>query len=294
MLLATYTSILTASVFLRRAQYNTQAAAFIQEELDSLRALPFASLVNRANGRFLGLSMTRGQWQVKTVTSPPSGTKALELGNAQTAIVGETGLLVLPGNYTGNATVSAKVKVLSTSPAGWGAGIALRYLDAENHYRFRFSSGGIAFDKVKNGAVTTLWSQSATYSTNTWYALEAVMSAGQFTLKRNGATITTVTDADFVTGDAALIALSGALAQADDVAVTEAAATTWNFDADAVGILPKTWQRMSVFDLPAGSGTLTIEDHLGVPDIKKTTVTVSWNDGGATRSMSGSTLIVQK
>lgn len=293
-MLSVYTSVLMATVFLRRAQYNVQAANFVQEELDSLRALPYTDLLVRTNGNLLGLSINRGPWQVKTVTAPPSGTKAYAMETAQAAIVGETGLAVLPGNYRKDFTsYVAKVNALATSPGGWGAGVAFRYRDAENHYRFRITSGGAALDKIVQGITTTIWSNSTANSTGTWYTLEVVAAGNSFTLKRNGATLTTQTDNTFTTGDLALLTLSSARAYFDDVSVTEGSTTTWNFDAETDGTVPTDWQRISAVDLPNGAATLTIANYLSDANVKQATMNVSWIDAGITRSMTGTTLIAK-
>ncbi len=294
MLLAVFTAMLATTVFLRRAQYGLQAANFIQEELDTLRTLRFDDLLTRTDGAFLGVPMTRGPWKVKADATAPSGANAYAMETAQTALNEETGLAVMPGNYRDDFIFIAKVKVLSSPPSGWGAGIAFRYRDAENHYRFRFSSGGIALDKVSQGTKTTLWSQSATYNADTWYTLEVDAVGANLTLKKNGTTLTTVIDGTFATGDLALLALNGAKVRADDVSVTFNAATaTWNFDGDAADSVPKDWQRMSVVDLPSGQGTLTIANYLGDANIKKITAKVQWTDLGVTRSASSITLIAR-
>lgn len=294
-LLAVYTSVLAATTYLRRAQYNVLAANFIQEELDSLRSRPFTDLLVRTNGNLLGLSINRGPWKVKTVTTPPSGTKAYALETAQSAIIEQTGLAVVPGNYREDITsYVAKVNVLASSPAGWGAGIAFRYRDAENHYRFRLSSGGAALDKVVQGTKTTIWSNTTANSTGTWYTLEVVAAGNNITIKRNGVTLTTQADTAHTTGDLALITLNGALAYFDDVTATDAYATaTWNFDADADGSTPVDWQRLSAVDLPSGAATLTIANYLSDANVKQATVTVSWSDAGITRTATGTTLIAK-
>lgn len=248
-LLSVYTSMLGATVFLRRAQYNVQAANFIQEGIDSLRTLDFAALTTRTDGRPLGVAYDRGPWQVKAIAGTPSGANAFVLQTAQTAIIEETGLKMLPGDYREDATISAKVLVESGAPAGWGAGIAFRYRDAENHYRFRFSSGGIALDKVVAGTKSTVWSQSVSHSTNTWYTLEVVTNGSSITLKKNGTTLTTATDSSFLTGDTALIALNSATARFDDVTATGGTTTSWNFDSNTVGTVPSDWQRYGPYDL---------------------------------------------
>lgn len=292
-LLSVFTSVFASVAFLRRAQYNVHAAGYVQEEFDTLRSLPYAELLNRTNGRFLGVAMTRGPWQVKTVTAPPSGTNAYAMETAQTAIVEETGLAILPGDYREDFTFSAKVQAQTSSPAGWGAGIAFRYRDAENHYRFRINNGGVALDKIVQGTRTTIWSNSTSNSTGSWYTLEVTMTDATIVVRRNGTILTTQTDATFQTGDLALLTMNGGLAYFDDVSVTEGAATAWNFDGDAAGTVPDDWQRMSVADMPSGTGTLTIADYLGDNEIKQVTATVTWNDGDETRSLVGTTLIAE-
>lgn len=295
-MLAVYSMTLSGTVFLRRSQYNTLAANFIQEELDTLRSLPYIELLDRANGNFLGLALQRGNWKVKNVTGDGQN-KRLVLDAPAAALIEGTGLAILPGNYRDNFTLAARIKVDSSSPAGWSAGLALRYRDAENHYRFRFSAGGNALDKVFHGVRTTVWSDNNTCTTGAggtcwnWQTLEVVANGTAFTLKRNGITLTTVNDAGFLAGDTAVISINGAKMSADDVAVTAVSTTTWNFETYAENSYPLDWQRMSYVDLPGGSGTLTIANYLSEPNMKEATVTVSWRDGGSTRSASASTVI---
>lgn len=294
-MLAVFSAVFSATVLLRRTHDHVQAASFVQEEIDSLRALPFTELLTRTNGKFLGLAMTRGPWKVKTVASPPSGTRVYAMETAQTAIIEETGLAVLPGNYRKDITsYVAKVQVLAGAPAGWGAGIAFRYRDAENHYRFRLSSGGAALDKIVQGTKTTVWSNSTSNTTGTWYTLEVSVTGNSILLKRNGTTLTTQTDNSLATGDLALLTLNGARAHFDDVSIlADATTSSWNFDGDADGTVPTDWQRLSVLDLPSGNGTLTIADYLGDDDVKQATVNVTWNDSSQTKTASGTTLLTK-
>lgn len=287
MLLAVYLTILSGMFFMRKTQYDMQAANLIQEELEVLRALPYAELLNRTDGDFLGIPIQRGDWKVETVASA----KALDIGETQVATIEETGLAIVPGNYREDFTMSAKARVSSSSPAGWGGGIVFRYRDAENHYRFRFASGGIALDKIYQGTKTTVWSQGETYSEDVWYTLEVIASGDSFTLKRDEVTLTTQTDATFTTGDLGLIALSGGLTAFDDVSVTEGATTTWDFESDDTGNIPDEWVRRSFADFPGGTGEITIGDYLDDADIKQVTVTITWKDGLFTKTRTGMTLI---
>jgi hypothetical protein len=284
--LSIYTSMLTAVYYISRSQYGIQATGFVQEGLDVLHTIDYDELLNRTNGNLLGLSFTRGVWSV-------TSDKTLQMSVPTTAWSQETGLAVLPGNYRNDFTFTADVRALNASPSGWGAGIAFRYRDSENHYRFRFSSGGIAFDKVYQGTVTTLWSQSSTYSKDTWYTLSVTASANQFILKRNGVTVSTWTDDTYTTGDLALLTLNSAIADFDNVSVTGDGAGTWNFNGETNGTYPDEWRRFGPFDLPAGLATLTLSDYLGLPDLKQATVTVSWGEAGITRSATGSSIITR-
>jgi len=294
-LLTVYGAMQSATFMLRRGQYNVHAAYFIQEALDSARTVPYADLTTRTNGTPLGVAYERGPWGAAVVSGTPSGTKALTMETAQTAIVEETGITFLPGNWRDDATIQAKVLVPTGAPAGWGAGIAFRYRDPENHYRLRFSSGGIALDKVVRGTRTTVWSNSSTYNTNTWYTIQVAMSGNTFTVHRNGSLLGTPTDSAFTEGDVGLITLNSARGRFDDVSVTEnAVTTTWNFDSTADGTLPSDWQRFGPYDMLGGTITETIANYLSSSEIKQLTVTMSWNDGGGqTRSASGTTLIAE-
>lgn len=292
MLLAVYLTVLGSIFFMRRLQFNIQGANFVQEEIEVLRSLDFAELTNRTDGDFLGLPFTRGDWSVEVVDASGQG-NAMSLPTAQAALVGETGMIVVPGNFRTDFTYSAKIRADDVSPAGWDAGIGFRYRDAENHYRFRITSGGVALDKVDGGTVSTLWSQSTSLSTDTWYTLEVIANGSEFTLTRDGVTLTTHNDTTFATGDLTLMTMDDAVAAFDDVVITESSVTAYDFSSYTTGELPSDWERLSVINLPLGAGTLTIADHLGNSEIKEVTVTASWMDGLFAKSMSGVSLIAQ-
>lgn len=286
-ILAIYSALLMGVYFLSRTEFGVQATSFVQEGLDALRTLEYDDLLDRTEGNLLGLTFTRGDWAV----FDDGGDNVLRLPIATDDLGGETGLAALPGNYRTDFTVTADVKARNLSASGWSAGLAVRYRDSENHYRYRFAAGGIAFDEVYQGTVTTLWSQSATYNKDTWYELEVIASGDQFTLKRGGITLTTVTDDTFATGDVAIISLDGALVDANDVSVTEGSTTTWDFESDEEGAMPDDWRRISAFSLPDGNATLTIEDYLGQADMKKATVIVSWTETALTKTATGTVVI---
>lgn len=290
-LLTVYSVMLTSTIFLRRSQFNAQASSLLQEELDSLRALPFSELLDRTDGNFLGIILNRGDWSVIGPTGDGQNNR-LRLETAASELYDESGLVALPANWQTDFTFSAKIKPLSSSPGGWGTGLVLRYRDAENHYRFRFTSGGLAFDKVQYGTVSTLWTSSATMNTDTWYTLEVVASADSFTLKKDGSTIGTVNDATFTIGEQGLASFDGAMVEFDDVSLTVDAATTeWNFEVNDTGTYPEDWRRIGWPDLPGGNGTLTIADYESESTLKQVTATISWEESGRTRTVTGSTVI---
>jgi len=286
-ILAIYSALLMGVYFLSRTEFGVQATSFVQEGLDALRTLEYEELLDRTDGNLLGLAFTRGGWKV----IDDAGNSVLRLPLATDDLGGETGLAALPGNYRTDFTYTADVRARTLSPLGWSSGVAVRYRDSENHYRFRFAAGGIAFDKVYHGTATTLWSQSATYNKDTWYELQVIATGNQFTLKRDGVTLTTVTDDSFLIGDLAIISLSGALVDADNVSVTEGATTTWDFESDDTGSMPDDWRRLSAFDLPEGMVTLSIENYLSQADMKKATVTVTWLETNLTKTATGTVVI---
>lgn len=287
MFLAIYSTMLTSSFFLRRTASNIQAANLVQEELDALRSVDFADVTLRTDGAFLGIPVQRGDWEV----ADDSGTKVLRLKEAASSLNGETGLAVLPGNYRGNFDLSAKITVDPSSPSGWDAGIGLRYIDSENHYRFRVTSGGVAFDLVHQGTVTTLWSQSTAIATGSVQTLRVVATDDAFDLYRNDVYLDTVTDATFLEGDIAVMSIDDALIDVDDVSVDTPSSETWDFESESVGDFPEDWKRIGYWDLTNGSGTLTVTDYLSQPTLKEAVVTISWTDGGSTRSTTGATII---
>jgi len=286
-ILAIYSALLMGVYFLSRTEFGVQATSFVQEGLDALRTLEYDELIDRTDGNLLGLAFTRGDWRV----IDDAGNSVLRLPIAEDDLGGETGLAVLPGNYRSDFTLTADIRARGLSPSGWNSGLAVRYRDSENHYRFRFTAGGIAFDKVYHGTATTLWSQSATYNKDTWYGLQVIASGNQLTLKRDGVTLTTITDDTFTMGDLGVISLSGALVDVDEVSITEGTTTTWTFESDETGSMPDDWKRLNAFDLPDGTVALSIENYLSQADMKKATVTVTWTETALTKSATGTVVI---
>lgn len=292
-LISAFTIVLTGTSALNLTQSRLQAANLVQEEFDSLRALPFTELQTRTNGNFLGLALQRGGWLVTADATAPSAPNVLALTTPMPDVYGETGIAIVPGNQRRDFNYAASVKVTSGGN-NWIAGMGFRYQDAENYYRLKITPTGIGAELVRHGVATTLWSRSGTYSPNTWYALEIDASGTNFTVKQGGSTLGTFTDATFAKGDLTFGAGGGATVECDSIAVTESGVTTtWNFDSDTVGTLPAAFRRLSYYDMRNGTGTLTIANYLGSTSIVSATVTVGWSDTSGARTLSETTLISQ-
>ncbi|GIG92946.1 pectate lyase family protein [Plantactinospora endophytica] len=119
-------------------------------------------------------------------------------------------------------TVTARVK-----PTGWGgagrfAGVAARAQGSSSYYFLAVRNDNVAvLGKVSGGVASTLASAALTVSTGTWYALRLQASGTSLTGQVNGGTALTASDAQFGSGQ---IALLGRYASAhfDDVAVETA------------------------------------------------------------------------
>lgn len=292
-MLAMFSGVLATVGAFKRNDFRFQAANFVREEIDALHAIPYAELIDQADGAFLGLAFTRGAWQVKGEPTAPSGSQVMELTAATApSLIEETGLLVEPTDYHDDFTFTVKVRTKSASPLGWGTAVAFRYRDASNHYRFRLTNGGYALDRVLHGTVKTLWAQSTTVNTNSWYSLAVRCSGSTIDLWSNGSHLTSTVDTAFSDGDIALMSLNGALLQADDVTVSQGGEVgNWKFDSDPVGTMPTDWQRFVYFDLPSGRGTLTIADYRGLTGLKQVTATVTWDYLGLPQTVVGTTII---
>jgi hypothetical protein len=98
---------------------------------------------------------------------------------------------------------------VAVRPSAWQSesdGIDIRYQDAQDMYRVRFTGGSaIVFSRVLNngtqyGAGADLGAVAFSYSGGTWYDLTVIASGSLFTVKVNGVTLLTVADASISAG----------------------------------------------------------------------------------------------
>lgn len=284
-LIVTFGVSLLAAVYAQRIKLRNMASALADQQLSTLRAIDTSTLTDQVNGALAGVLFTQGTFETVEDDTAPSASRAL--GAATSTSSGLTSLMPLPSDAYADFTLSAKIKANPSAPVGWKAGLLFRARDLRNHYRVTFSANALALEKVAGGVTSTLYSDVRSISTGTWQTLEVVASGSSLTVKLNGTTVTTQSDASFSVGKAALAAWEGASVNFDDVTVDGLA---WNFDAVALGEIHDDWLRFGLGDLPNGTGTLTIATPYSDDALKRYTVTISWTDrSGTTRTLSHAT-----
>lgn len=274
-----------------KIKLKNQALALASEEIETLRKKPFSGLTNRTNADFLDVAYNFGSWQVKTDAAAPSEPNiysALPLSDGNEI----TSLAVLPANTENNFTLEAKVRA-QPSPAGYAAGLAFRYQDINNYYRFVFYSSAIKLEKKLNGTVTVLFNNTQSFVDNNWYDLKVIASGSDISLYLNNTLLGTINDTDFSGGCQALLGLNSAVLDFDNVSLIGQETRTWNFDADTPDNIAAGFERFGLNDLPGGEGRLTIEDYSGKTNIKKVTARVSWQEDGSSKFVQISTIIGQ-
>jgi hypothetical protein len=102
-------------------------------------------------------------------------------------------------------------------------GVAFRYQDGNNHYRFEWLRQGSALRlvKIENGVWTTLAETPGAYVMGLMYHLEVVAQGSQIEIFLDGAPLFSVTDPAFAFGTVALVSDGNAGSVFDNVEVTE-------------------------------------------------------------------------
>lgn len=117
--------------------------------------------------------------------------------------------------------VEVSTKTTTKRSASRGPGVLARVVDANNHYRFAYTSAGAwAITKVMGGTVTQLATSPATPLTiGTTYVLRAEVKGSSLKLYVNGALVAQATDTALATGRIGL-RVFGSVTRFDDVTVT--------------------------------------------------------------------------
>lgn len=292
--------------------YHTVARQLIVEEYEALRSTSYAMLTNRTNQPFMDVAYNAGFWRVETPSTPCSPAPCSG-GNAL-FVNGVSGTsnpsrAVVPAGRLGDGTYDLHFRAESGSSPGWAAGMYLRYRDEQNHYLLQATANTLALKRISRGVVIPLWSTNQAFSLGTWYQLRVVADGLVFAISLNGTLLTTFADAISIfdpplnVGQFALHAKDGAVVDFDDVAFTNTATTpttlTWNFDGsnETVGTAAYGWRRIGPDTLPSGTTALTINDYVNggttYTDLKAVTLTVSWLERDATRSVTNTFYINQ-
>ena len=293
-ILASMFVVIAASLKISRiAQQSAhQALAYgiASSLLEATAGLPFTELQNRATGTPLGIFPPHGTWEVKTDPNARSASNTLALTGTSTAISGISGALRIPTNAFGDFTAEAALKVPTTAPSGWSAGIVFRTLDFEHFYRYSLKSDKLLLERVQGATTTELWSQPASLATSTWYRPKVAASGANFTLYLNDTQYASVSDATYASGILAIASGGGTLLSADDVIVSSPSSLSWNFDTTNPGALPAGWRRPWIQDLPKATAALTIADWNGLSVIKKITAQVQWKEESGIKTIEITTL----
>lgn len=297
----------------RRVLFRAQAAALADEQLNALRRLDVTTLGNQTNVAFKNVLYNAGDWNVVAQNSiGHTAPNALELtGSTITNAV--SGRLLFPDGVYADATLEAKWRLASDSPASASFGYLFRSSDSANGYRLRVartatdldsSTGGtqnVYLERVINGMATRIDSRAATIAVDTWYSLRVTLSGSNISLHLDGTQLGSgpFQDTTFASGTAALLGWNGVHAYVDDVQTIATATQTWNFDADTE--LPAAWVRLSLNDLPNSTpntfddnGLLTLATFpigSSTTTLKQATITIRWLANNTLQSYTTSGLL---
>lgn len=273
------------------------AAQLAQEQIETLRRVPYSLLVNGTNMPFRYVPFNHGDMAVTQESGVPAN---YLLAPTPSTAAPLPVVRIVPGDTYTNGTFSTKVYVNATS-TNWAVGLLLQYQDKNNYYFVQLRDTTVRFVKRVGGTETVLYQTPSTQATNTWHTLEVTANGADYTIRLNGLLVTgtPVSDATLGGGAVALAAAPTTYAWFDDVSVTAAQTRAWDFQNAAwVGSLPPEWQRVGIEDLPQGDDRLTIETPTSAPYnsspyVKFVTSTVTWTLQGQPRSFSLKTIVSQ-
>lgn len=282
-----------ASFRLRQvSNYKSLAYALAEEELSSIKTIPFDELANVASSTFSGVLYNLGKFSVSSdgaSSTPPNLYAVTATGTALNTI---TNLRVLPSNTAAIVSANLKVRYPSNPPANWAAGMLFRAKDYKNYYSLTIKNSGLELAKSVNGAMTVLSTYAFAPNANTWYTIGISANGTSITPYVNSINTGTTIDSSLLSGAVAIIGQNGVVPKFDDISLStdNTATSTWNFDQDTVGRDIVAFKKLGAYDLPSGKDELTIENYLGQTDFKKITVSIYWTDQGIKKGISLQTL----
>lgn len=290
--IAVFSASLITTSLERKSSFQSQAASLLEEELSLLRSLPFADLTARTDTRFLGTLYNNGGWRIKNAADAPSAPNILEIATAAAPTYKTiTGLLTLPAPNTSDFTFRTKL----SRPANFTGqmGLIFRARDLENNYKILLEPTNLIIERELMGTKIELSRDVVNFAPDVWYTLEVRAASSTFGALLNDVPIREVTDTSLNFGQLALVAQNQTGVRFDNITLTGATASTWDFDTDMVGALSTAWKKFGVYDLLSGVDFLTIGNYLGQMSIKQVTARIDWRENNATSSVSSTTLIAQ-
>lgn len=282
-----------ANFRLRQASnYKSLAYALAEEELSSIKTIPFDQLTNVSSSTFSGVLYNLGQFSVSADGASSTSPNVYAVTATGTAVNTITNLRVLPSNTAAIVSANLAVRYPSNTAANWAAGMLFRASDYKNYYSLTIKSSGLELAKAVNGTITVLSTYAFSPNADTWYTIGVSANNTSLTTYVNGINTGTTIDSSFLSGAVAIIGKNGIIPKFDDIslATDNTATSTWSFDQDTVGRDLVAFKKLGAYDLPSGKDELTIENYLGQTDFKKITVSVYWTDRGVKKGISLQTL----
>lgn len=267
---------------------------FAQIELEALQNYPFDKLTPRSDADFVGLAYNFGQQKIANDFSAVSLPQVQNVSPAS-SVVGEniSSIVLLPESYYDDFTWRAYLKILSSSPSGWRAGLVFRYQDIDNFYYYYVTQNNLILSVFENGVETILYSESRIFNTEMWYNLKVVTSSASIQVYLDDALIASVSNDVFTDGHLGFLGSGSTYYNLDNVHLESTVQNgDWNFDSEALNYFPQGFLKVNPIDLPDSQGKLTIENYIGT-EVKKITTKVSWQEKGEIQEVQLSTLITK-
>lgn len=283
-------SIFSASVVTLSANQSNQnknfAYGFAEAELAALNDYPFDSLTERTDGDFVGLAYNLGSQKIVGDPGAQSPSQVHSVVPASVMVGGNiSSIALLPEGYYTDFTFSGYLKILSSSPADWQAGIIFRHDDINNYYFWSITGSSMKLVKVLSGTPSVLWSASQTFNTETWYKLKVVTLGTSLKVYLNDVLKIDQSDSSFGSGYIGFLGQNSSYYYLDSLHLESSVKNgDWFFDAEIVDSFPAGFLKITPSGLAGLRGKLTIENYGGT-DIKKITAKVAWQEKGSQKEI---------
>lgn len=280
-------TLVSSYSIVRKIKFKQEAYALAAEQLDVHRSLNYGALINQNNKPFGHILYPKGSFII-TDDAAQSGTQSI-LSSGHSGTTGITAIIIPPiGNFVADGTITSYIRIPSSTPTPWKAGIIFRAQDEQNMYVATISNSTVELLDYTDSVSAVLFTSPQSLNVDTWYKFAVVASSNTFDIflddvKLNGSSIV---DSSYDVGFMAIATYNGTDAFIDSVSYKSLIDVySWNFDnvQDLPGNSPLDWIRSSIYSLPNVQTELTIsneEADVSSP-LKNVTATVSWNDNSS-------------